>query len=132
MIWLLGWPDRCGIARISKCTAPTQLGWHRYPQGGAMLCRCVLIHHRRSLSAAVADRAVEIHCIDAMFAASTFERRAAAHWLGRVISHIFIVVLPPTRDLGQQVCDLGARKRVTSGECRWSIPGWRARQTGLA
>lgn len=97
-----------------------------------MLCRSVLIHHGRSLSAAVADGAVEIHCVDAVFAESAFERGATAQRLGCVISHIFIVVLLPTPDLGQQVCNLGARKRAASGECRWSILEWRARRTGLA
>jgi hypothetical protein len=63
--------------------------------------RSMLIHYCRSLGSAVADRAVEIYCVDAMLAESAFECCAATHRLGCVISHTFIVVLLPVRVLGQ-------------------------------
>ena len=52
----------------------------------------MLIDNRRRLRAAVAICAVEIKGGDAMLAEGTFERGAAVHRFGRVISHIFSVV----------------------------------------
>jgi hypothetical protein len=66
-----------------------------------MQCRSMLIHYRRSLGTAVANRAVEIQRVDAMLAKSALECSAAVHRFGRVISHIFIVVLLPRPGLGR-------------------------------
>ena len=65
-----------------------------------MQCRSMLIHYCCSLGSAIADRAVEIYCVDAMLTESAFERGAAAHRLGCVISHIFILVLSACRSFG--------------------------------
>jgi hypothetical protein len=62
----------------------------------------MLIYHRCCLRAAVAIRAVEIEGGDAVLAESAFERGAAIHRFGCVISHIFIVVLLPGRALGNR------------------------------
>jgi hypothetical protein len=48
-----------------------------------------LIDRRCRLRAAVTVRALEIEGCDSMLAEGTFERRAAIHRLGCVISHIF-------------------------------------------
>jgi hypothetical protein len=53
----------------------------------------VLIDHGRGLRAAVAIHDVEIESADAVPAEGAFERGAAVHWFGCVISHIFIVAL---------------------------------------
>lgn len=55
----------------------------------------MLIHHCCRLRATVAIRAVEIEGGDAVLAVGAFECGAAIHWFGCVISHIWIVVLPP-------------------------------------
>lgn len=52
----------------------------------------MLIDDCRRLRAAVAIRAVEIQGSDAMLAEGAFERGAAVHRFGCVISHLFIVV----------------------------------------
>jgi hypothetical protein len=43
-----------------------------------------------------------------MLAEGALKCGAAVHRFGCVISHIFIVVLPPVRGFGQEVCDLRA------------------------
>jgi len=68
--------------------------------------RGMLVHYCRSLCAAVADRAVEICCVDAMLAESAFECGAATHRLGCVISHIFIVALLPVGVLSNRCAAL--------------------------
>jgi hypothetical protein len=52
----------------------------------------VLINDCCRLRAAVAIRAVEVESSDAMLAQGAFERGAAVHRFGCVISHVFIVV----------------------------------------
>ena len=71
-----------------------------------MQCRSMLIHYCRSLGSAVADRAVEIYCVDAMLAESAFECGAATHRLGCVISHIFIVVHATCSVMGNRCATL--------------------------
>jgi hypothetical protein len=53
----------------------------------------MLINHCRRLRAAVAIGVIEIESSDTMLAKGAFERGAAVHRFGCVISHIFIVVL---------------------------------------
>ena len=53
------------------------------------------IYHRGRLRSAVAIRAVEIECGDAMLAEGAFEFGAAAHRCGYVISHTPTVALLP-------------------------------------
>jgi hypothetical protein len=49
----------------------------------------MLIYHRCRLRPAVAVRAFEIEGCDSILAKGAFERRAAIHRFGCVISHIF-------------------------------------------
>jgi hypothetical protein len=55
-----------------------------------MQCRCVLVHYCCRLSA-VAIRAVEIHCVDAMLAETAFKCGAASHGFSCVVPHCFIL-----------------------------------------
>jgi hypothetical protein len=67
------------------------------------------------LRAAVAIGAVEIECGDAMLAEGAFECGAAVHWLGSVISHIFIVALLLCRVLGNRCATLEQETRSLAG-----------------
>ena len=71
-----------------------------------MQCRSMLIHYCRSLGSAVADRTVEIYCVNAMLADSAFEYGTATHRLGGVISHTFIVVHATCRVMGNRCATL--------------------------
>ena len=62
----------------------------------------VFIHGRRRLGAVVAFVAIKIEGGDATFAENTFERDAAVHRLGCVISHRFIVALLRTGPSGKR------------------------------
>jgi hypothetical protein len=57
-----------------------------------MQFRGVLIHGSGRLGAAVAIIAVERESADGMLAENAFERYAAVHLFGGVVSHVFIVV----------------------------------------
>lgn len=66
----------------------------------------MLIYRGRRLRAAVPIRAVEIQGGDAMLAEGAFERDAAVHRFGCVISHTFIVVLLPVRVVSNRCATL--------------------------
>jgi hypothetical protein len=74
----------------------------------------VLIDHGRRLRAAVAIHDVEIESGDAMPADGAFERGAAIHWFGCVISHIFIVVLFACPGLGNRCATFGQDNRAAT------------------
>lgn len=61
----------------------------------------MLIDHRCRLRAAVALHAAEIQGGDAVIAEGALECGAAIHRFGRVMSHIFIVVLAARHGFGQ-------------------------------
>jgi hypothetical protein len=73
----------------------------------------MLIDHRCRLRAAVAIGDVEIEGADAMLAERAFERGAAVHRFGCVISHILIVVLRFVRDVGNGCTTFGQGNPLT-------------------
>jgi len=66
----------------------------------------MLIYRGCRLGAAVPIRAVEIQGGDAVLAEGAFERDAAVHRFGGVISHIFMVVLPGVRVVSNRCATL--------------------------
>ena len=106
--------------RISKCATSAHLGRHRRPQ---MQQGSMLIDLGCGLRAAIAIRDVELEGGDAMLTEGAFECGAAIHRFGGVISHIFIVVLPPVLVLGIRCATLEQEHGRLVGTPCLLVPG---------